>query len=71
MTLVIGIVIAIAAVVCAGFLVASRYKVASPDEALIVTGRKTRSRLDAYGREIADLTNQRVIVGGGDRKSVV
>lgn len=65
MTLVIGIVIAIAAVVCAGFLVASRYKVASPDEALIVTGRKTRSRLDAYGREIADLTNQRVIVGGG------
>lgn len=65
MNLTIGIVIAVVAIVAVGYLIASRYYVASPDEALIVTGRKTKSSIDASGREIADLTNQRVIVGGG------
>lgn len=65
MNLTIGIVIAVVAIVALGYLIASRYYVASPDEALIVTGRKTKSSIDASGREIADLTNQRVIVGGG------
>jgi flotillin len=43
----------------------SRYKIAKPDEAIIVTGRKAKKTLGADGRTITDLSGQKVVQGGG------
>ena len=43
--------------------VLSRIKVAGPNEAFIVTGRKGRSTTDASGRKITDLSGQKVVMG--------
>ena len=50
MNLTIGIVIAVVAIVAVGYLIASRYYVASPDEALIVDTAAT-----ALGIPVADV----------------
>ncbi|MGN0062722.1 MAG: SPFH domain-containing protein, partial [Nocardioides sp.] len=47
----------VALLVLIGAFVATRYKVAGPNEAFIITGRK--------GKGAADLSGQRVVVGGG------
>lgn len=51
---VVGLVVTVIALVA---FVLSRYKVAGPNQALIVTGRK--------GKTSADLSTQRVVIGGG------
>ena len=50
---VVGLVVTVIALVA---FVLSRYKVAGPNQALIVTGRK--------GKTSADLSTQRVVIGG-------
>lgn len=45
--------------------VQSRYKIAQPDEAIIVTGRRARKSVGVDGRTITDLTGQKVVQGGG------
>ncbi|WP_411721442.1 flotillin family protein [Mycetocola sp.] len=58
---VVGIVVVLIVI---GF-VQSRYKIAQPDEAIIVTGRRARKSVGADGRTITDLTGQKVVQGGG------
>jgi flotillin len=57
----VGIVVLLAVI---GF-VQGRYKIAQPDEAIIVTGRRARKSVGADGRTITDLTGQKVVQGGG------
>lgn len=59
--IVVGVIIVIALV----FGAIRRYRIAEPDEAIIVTGRKGRTFTDATGHEITDLSGQKVVTGGG------
>lgn len=60
---IIGLVVL---VVLIGLLVASRYKVAGPNEAFIVTGRKGKEVRNPETGEISeDLSGQKVVMGGG------
>lgn len=53
-------------IVLIGLLVASRYKVAGPNEAFIVTGRKGKEvRNPETGQMSSDLSGQKVVMGGG------
>ncbi|AWB87756.1 flotillin family protein [Mycetocola zhujimingii] len=60
-----AIVAAIVVVLILIGFVNSRYKIAQPDEAIIVTGRRARKSVGADGRTITDLTGQKVVQGGG------
>ncbi len=42
-----------------------RYRIAEPDEAIIVTGRKGKKTIDAEGHTTQDLSGQKVVTGGG------
>ncbi|MBW3085328.1 hypothetical protein KEM60_01525 [Austwickia sp. TVS 96-490-7B] len=60
---VIGIVVLI---VLIGLLLAQRYKVAGPNEAFIVTGRRGKAVRDVEtGAMSTDLSGQKVVMGGG------
>ncbi|MDF1488844.1 flotillin family protein [Tessaracoccus caeni] len=60
---VIGLIIL---VILIGGLIASRYKVAKPNEAFIITGRKGKEvRNPETGVVSTDLSGQKVIMGGG------
>lgn len=49
-----------------GWLIASRYKVAKPNEAFIITGRKGKEvRNPETGLVSTDLSGQKVVMGGG------
>ena len=62
----VGILGLLALVVLIGLLIANRYKVAGPNEAFIVTGRKGREvRNPETGELSADLSGQKVVMGGG------
>ncbi|WIY83622.1 SPFH domain-containing protein [Propionimicrobium sp. PCR01-08-3] len=64
--LVIAIIGLVILVVLIGLLVASRYKVAGPNEAFIVTGRKGKEvRNPETGQISSDLSGQKVVMGGG------
>ncbi|MFJ4699617.1 MULTISPECIES: flotillin family protein [unclassified Streptomyces] len=53
-------------VVLVALVVVTRYKVAGPSEAFIVTGRRGKSRTDPEtGRVFTDNSGQKVVVGGG------
>lgn len=63
LTAIIGLVVL---VVLIGLLVASRYKVAGPNDAFIVTGRKGKEvRNPETGELSSDLSGQKVVMGGG------
>lgn len=63
---VIAIIGLVVLIVLIGLLVASRYKVAGPNEAFIVTGRKGRAvRNPETGQVSSDLSGQKVVMGGG------
>ncbi len=52
--------------VLVGLLIASRYKVAKPNEAFIITGRKGKEvRNPETGLVSTDLSGQKVVMGGG------
>ena len=60
---VLGIVVVILLI---GLIIASRYRVAGPNEAFIVTGRKGREvRNPETGAVSTDLSGQKVVMGGG------
>ena len=59
---IVGIVVLIVLVV---LLVASRYKVARPNEAYLVTGRRGREITSSTGEVSTDLSGQKVVMGGG------
>jgi len=62
----IAVVGLIVLVVLVALLVASRYKVAGPDQAFIVTGRKGKAvKNPETGAISTDLSGQRVVMGGG------
>ena len=66
----IGVVV-VAALLLLGLVVAvyakARFKIATPDEALIITGRKSGTPVinPETGDETTDLSGQRVVIGGG------
>lgn len=44
----------------------SRYRVAGPDEAFLITGRGGKNSIDPNtGRKVSDVSGQKVVVGGG------
>ena len=64
--LVTGILGLIVLVVVVGLLIAGRYKVAKPNEAFILTGRKGKEvRNPETGLVSTDLSGQKVVMGGG------
>ncbi|MEU5217352.1 SPFH domain-containing protein [Streptomyces sp. NPDC020807] len=63
LTAVVGIVVL---VVLLALTVITRYKVAGPSEAFIITGRRGKQATDpATGRVFTDNSGQKVVVGGG------
>lgn len=56
-----GVVVALVIVIAA---LASRYKVAKPTEAFILTGRNRKSTI-IDGKNVQDLSGQKVVIGGG------
>ncbi|MBD8063703.1 SPFH domain-containing protein [Oceanitalea stevensii] len=66
--IVVVAVVALIALVIIGFVYAKvRFKIATPDEALIITGRKSGKPVinPETGDETTDLSGQRVVIGGG------
>ncbi|HHV22439.1 MAG TPA: flotillin family protein [Propionibacterium sp.] len=64
--LALGIIGIIAVVLLVGLLIVNRYKVAGPNEAYIVTGRKGKEVRNPETGEIStDLSGQKVVMGGG------
>lgn len=59
---ILGIVIAIAVAIG---IFASRYKIADATEAIIITGKSGAEKLDDKGVMTADLSGQKVVIGGG------
>lgn len=57
-----GIIIGLALVIS---VIASRYKVAKPTEAFILTGRNRKTTVNDEGRSVQDLSGQKVVIGGG------
>ena len=62
---IVGIFGAIIAVVLIALVIIKRYRIAKPDEAIIVTGGKGKKVLDEEGHETRDLSGQKVVTGGG------
>jgi flotillin len=56
-TVVVAVVLLFVVLALTGFAVASRYKVAKPNEAYLITGRRSKTS--------ADLSMQKVVTGGG------
>lgn len=63
--LVVGIAGAALALILVAVIVIRRYRIANPDEAIIVTGRKGKSVAGANGQTTTDLSGQKVVTGGG------
>jgi len=61
----VGIFGAVIALVLIALIIVKRYRIAKPDEAIIVTGGKGKLVKDAEGRENRDLSGQKVVTGGG------
>ena len=62
---IIGIFGAIVAVVLIALVIIKRYRIAKPDEAIIVTGGKGKEVRSADGTTTRDLSGQKVVTGGG------
>lgn len=63
--LIVLIALAVIVLLLLVFGAVRRYRIAEPDEAIIVTGRKGRTYVDAQGNEVTDLSGQKVVTGGG------
>ncbi len=62
---IIGIFGAVIALVLIALVIIKRYRIAKPDEAIIVTGGKGKEVVDATGQRSRDLSGQKVVTGGG------
>lgn len=69
-TIIVVVVLLILAVVAAVYAKV-RFKIATPDEALIITGRKSGTPVinPETGEESTDLSGQRVVIGGARSSS--
>lgn len=64
--MILGIIGIVAVVVLVALLIVNRYKVAGPNEAYIITGRKGQEvRNPETGQISTDLSGQKVVMGGG------
>ena len=62
---IIGIFGAVIAIVLVALVIIKRYRIAKPDEAIIVTGGKGKEVRAADGTVSRDLSGQKVVTGGG------
>jgi len=62
---IVGIFGAVIALVLVALVIIKRYRIAKPDEAIIVTGGKGKEVVDASGQRSRDLSGQKVVTGGG------
>lgn len=62
---IVGIFGAVIALVLIALVIIKRYRIAKPDEAIIVTGGKGKKIIEAGGIETRDLSGQKVVTGGG------
>ncbi|WP_244301253.1 flotillin family protein [Leucobacter insecticola] len=62
---IVGIFGAVIALVLIALVIIKRYRIAKPDEAIIVTGGKGKEVVDASGGRSRDLSGQKVVTGGG------
>ncbi|SDQ18573.1 SPFH domain-containing protein [Leucobacter chromiiresistens] len=62
---IVGIFGAVIALVLIALVIIKRYRIAKPDEAIIVTGGKGKEVVDAAGNRGRDLSGQKVVTGGG------
>src|SRR5690606_2453652 len=62
---VVGIFGAVIALVLVALIIIKRYRIAKPDEAIIVTGGKGKEVRTAEGKVARDLSGQKVVTGGG------
>ena len=62
----VGIFGALIALVLVALIIIKRYRIAKPDEAIIVTGGKGKEVVDpTTGHKSRDLSGQKVVTGGG------
>lgn len=61
----VGITGVVIALLIVAVIIVKRYRVANPDEAIIVTGRKGKTTTDESGQILTDLSGQKVVTGGG------
>lgn len=64
---VVAVVVLVALLIVGAIYAKVRFKIATPDEALIITGRKSGTPVinPETGAETTDLSGQRVVIGGG------
>ncbi|MFC5338039.1 flotillin family protein [Leucobacter denitrificans] len=62
---IVGIFGAVVALVLIALVIIKRYRIAKPDEAIIVTGGKGKEVRTADGSVTRDLSGQKVVTGGG------
>ncbi|MDR1449633.1 MAG: flotillin family protein [Propionibacteriaceae bacterium] len=64
-TTLIGVAGLVVIVVLLALFIVTRYRVASPNEAYIITGRRGKAIRDTQGLVTHDLSGQKVVMGGG------
>ncbi|GAA2826786.1 flotillin [Leucobacter komagatae] len=62
---IVGVFGAVVALVLIALVIIKRYRIAKPDEAIIVTGGKGKEVKAADGTTIRDMSGQKVVTGGG------
>ena len=62
---IVGVFGAVVALVLIALVIIKRYRIAKPDEAIIVTGGKGKEVKAADGSTIRDMSGQKVVTGGG------
>ncbi|QIK63933.1 flotillin family protein [Leucobacter viscericola] len=62
---IIGVFGAVVALVLIALVIIKRYRIAKPDEAIIVTGGRGKEIVDPVGNKSRDLSGQKVVTGGG------
>lgn len=62
---IIGVFGAVVALVLIALVIIKRYRIAKPDEAIIVTGGRGKETIDPSGNKTRDLSGQKVVTGGG------
>lgn len=62
---IVGVFGAVVALVLIALVIIKRYRIAKPDEAIIVTGGKGKEVKTADGGTVRDMSGQKVVTGGG------
>ena len=62
---IVGVFGAVVALVLIALVIIKRYRIAKPDEAIIVTGGKGKETRSPDGTTVRDMSGQKVVTGGG------